>query len=211
MGFFDQLGGGNTGNSGGPLASLMAGDPRQLMQLLSGGRVSGPQAMTPQWMQPGNPAGAPALNGAPMPAVSPQQQPLGALQQMMMQAGMGGNPGDPHSFLHSLLAEDHDARRRLARSAAEEGWSVRVAEARARESNGDPRPEGAARRKRAAGGVHPDQEQAAGEIAEALSAVLGADVQVKPTRAGGYRAELSFASREQAIELARRLRPRAVI
>jgi ParB family chromosome partitioning protein len=108
-----------------------------------------------------------------------------------------------------LLAEDHEARRRLARSAAEEGWSVRVAEARARESNVAPpaRPQGAARR---AGRAHPDQEQAAREIADALAAALGADVQVKPTPSGGYRAELSFASREQAIELARRLRPRAV-
>jgi ParB family transcriptional regulator, chromosome partitioning protein len=108
-----------------------------------------------------------------------------------------------------LLAEDHEDRRRLARSAAEEGWSVRVAEARARESNLAPqaRPQGAARR---AGLAHPDQEQAAREIADALAATLGADVQVKPTRAGGYRAELSFDSREQAIELARRLRPRAV-
>jgi ParB family chromosome partitioning protein len=109
-----------------------------------------------------------------------------------------------------LLAEDHEARRRLARSAAEEGWSVRVAEAHARESNVAPqaRTQGAGRR---AGRAHPDQEQAAGEIADALAAALGADVQVKPTRAGGYRAELSFASREQAIELARRLRPHAVL
>jgi hypothetical protein len=71
MGLFDQMGGGPTGNTGGPLASLFGGDPRQLMQLLSAGRVAGPNAMTPQFVQPGNPAGAPALNGAPMPAVSP--------------------------------------------------------------------------------------------------------------------------------------------
>src|SRR5271165_5948983 len=35
-----------------------------------------------------------------------------------------------------LLAEDHAKRRTLARSAAQEGWSVRVTEERARESNG---------------------------------------------------------------------------
>jgi ParB family chromosome partitioning protein len=35
-----------------------------------------------------------------------------------------------------LLAEDHAARRRLARAAADEGWSVRTLEARAREANG---------------------------------------------------------------------------
>jgi hypothetical protein len=36
------------------------------------------------------------------------------------------------------------------------------------------------------------------------------DVQVRPTRAGGYRAELSFASPAEAIELARRLRSSAL-
>jgi|HubBroStandDraft_6_1064221.scaffolds.fasta_scaffold1010067_1 hypothetical protein len=112
MGFFDQMGGGNTGNSGGPLASLFGGDPRQLMQLLSAGRVAGPNAMTPQLVQPGNRAGAPALNGASMPAVSPQQ-PLGALQQMMMQAGMGANPSDPSSFLHALIGMDQGQFQRM--------------------------------------------------------------------------------------------------
>ena len=58
--------------------------------------------------------------------------------------------------------------------------------------------------------THPDQAAAAQEIAEALGGALGADVQVKPTRSGGYRAELEFAGPEEALELARRLRPRAV-
>ena len=39
---------------------------------------------------------------------------------------------------------------------------------------------------------------------------LGAEVRVKATRDGGYRAQLSFATLEEAIELARRLRPRAL-
>ncbi len=108
-----------------------------------------------------------------------------------------------------LLAEDHAARRALARTAAEEGWSVRVTEARARESNAAAAPRGeVARRGRER--PHPDQEQAAGEIAEALSGALGAEVRVRATREGGYRAELSFATPEEAIELAHRLRPRAV-
>jgi ParB family chromosome partitioning protein len=105
-----------------------------------------------------------------------------------------------------LLAEGHDERRRLAREAATEGWSVRVTEERARESNvraaGDAQP--SARR------AHPDQEHAAQEIAQALGAALGADVQVRPTRDGRYRAQLSFATPEEALELARRVRPRAV-
>jgi len=103
-----------------------------------------------------------------------------------------------------LLAEDHQARRALAREAAEKGWSVRVTEDRARQSNEAPAPRGRAR-----GGPHPDQEQAAAEIAQALSGALGAEVRVRPA-AAGYRAELSFGSPEEALELARRIRPRAV-
>jgi ParB family chromosome partitioning protein len=122
-----------------------------------------------------------------------------------------------------LLAEDHGTRRSLARTAAAEGWSVRVVEARARASNagagdGDHggtdagRHKGGAKGERRAGrgGAHPDQEAAAQEIAEALGGALGADVRVKPTRSGRYLAELEFAGPEEARELAQRLRPRAV-
>ena len=104
-----------------------------------------------------------------------------------------------------LLADDHAARRVLALRAVEEGWSVRLTEERARESNARPEPA----RPRSAPVVHPDQEHAAAEISQALSGALGADVRVRPS-AGGYRAELSFASPEEAIELARRVRPRVV-
>jgi len=107
-----------------------------------------------------------------------------------------------------LLAEDHGARRRLARAAVEQGWSVRVAEERARESNA-----GAAETARPARGgrrVHPDQEQAARDIADALAGALGADVHVKPVRDGSYRAELSFATPDEALELARRIAARAL-
>jgi len=113
-----------------------------------------------------------------------------------------------------LLVQDHGERTRLARSAAQEGWSVRTVEARAREVNagaGGKEQRGTGGRRRAAGEIHPDQEQAASEIADALGTVLGAEVQVKPTRDGGYRAELAFATPEEALELARRLRPRAVV
>jgi hypothetical protein len=58
--------------------------------------------------------------------------------------------------------------------------------------------------------VHPDQEQAAQEIAQTLGAALGADVRVKPTADGRYSAQLSFATPEEALELAQRIRPRAV-
>jgi ParB family chromosome partitioning protein len=111
-----------------------------------------------------------------------------------------------------LLAEDHRARARLARVAVQEGWSVRTVEARAREDNANTAAGGQRGRRRGpVAGAHPDQEQAASQIADALGEALGAEVQVKPTRDGGYRAELAFATPEEALELARRLRPRAVV
>jgi ParB family chromosome partitioning protein len=111
-----------------------------------------------------------------------------------------------------LLAEDHGTRTRLARSAVQEGWSVRSVEARAREANardGTGHRRHGGRPRVSAGASHPDQEQAAREIADALGAALGAEVQVKPTRDGGYRVEMGFDTPEEALELARRLRPRA--
>jgi ParB family transcriptional regulator, chromosome partitioning protein len=111
-----------------------------------------------------------------------------------------------------LLAEDHGARRSLARTAVQEGWSVRVVEARARECNVKARagPGKAKGRGRVTAAAHPDQEEAAREIAEALGEALGAEVRVKAESGGGYRAEISFSSPQEAIELARRLGPRAL-
>jgi ParB family chromosome partitioning protein len=106
-----------------------------------------------------------------------------------------------------LLAEDHQARRSLAREASAEGWSVRVTEANARVSNGgDGTAQGVTRGRRTPAAFHPDAEQAAAQIADALADALGTDVNVKPRREGGYRVELSFATQEEAIELARSLR-----
>jgi hypothetical protein len=58
--------------------------------------------------------------------------------------------------------------------------------------------------------AHPDQEEAAKQIADALGGALGADVQVEAMGERGYRAELTFSTVEEAVELVRRLRPRAV-
>ncbi len=130
-----------------------------------------------------------------------------------------------------LLADDHSVRGKLARSAAQGGWSVRVVEARARSANtgGDDGPgagrrrgrgkrgdgAGAARARGAAGSAgsgagavgefHPDQLQAASEIAEALGRALGAEVLVMPDDDLGYRAELTFRTADEALGLARRL------
>ena len=106
-----------------------------------------------------------------------------------------------------LLAADHGDRRRLARTASDEGWSVRTLEARARAANertGGSSPAPAASRK-----LHPDQQAAAEQIADALGVALGIEVSVK-ARGTGYRVELAFDDPDEALALARRLRPRAV-
>ncbi|HUN78078.1 MAG TPA: ParB/RepB/Spo0J family partition protein [Solirubrobacteraceae bacterium] len=106
-----------------------------------------------------------------------------------------------------LLAKDHGARRSLARAAVAEGWSVRVAEERARQSNeAGSRRSGKPRAGRASDAeVHPDQAEAAREIEAALGAALGADVGVRPRPDGGFRVELAFASSAEALALAERL------
>src|SRR4051812_38280594 len=106
-----------------------------------------------------------------------------------------------------LLTDDHDARRRLARDAVREGWSVRTTEARARSAASDKRR--AAQDRRGARGLHPDQVEAIARISEALSAAVGGEVRVRPS-GDGYRASLELPSVDAALDLARRLRPRAV-
>jgi ParB family chromosome partitioning protein len=109
-----------------------------------------------------------------------------------------------------LLASDHADRRRLARSAVAEGWSVRALETHAREAN---EPDDAAPVRAGAGrrgaAVHPDQQAAATKIADALGGALGVEVKVSP-RGTGYRVELAFDDPDEALDLARRIRPRAV-
>jgi ParB family chromosome partitioning protein len=105
-----------------------------------------------------------------------------------------------------LMAEDHDQRRKLAREAASAAWSVRELESRARAAAKES-PERAhrARRRRA---VHPDQAAAIQQIQDALSEALGAETEVVPA-GRGYRAQISFASADEALDLARRLRVHA--
>lgn len=102
-----------------------------------------------------------------------------------------------------LLAEDHADRRRLAREAAAGGWSVRVLEDRARQAGRSASPTGS-RGRRAA--VHPDQAQAAAEIADTLAAAWGTEVKVRPA-GSGYRVELLVADPAEAAALARRQAP----
>ena len=106
-----------------------------------------------------------------------------------------------------LLTAGHDDRRRLARQAAEEGWSVRVTEAAAREhaeaAAALPRPAGS----RAGGGLHPDQVEAMEQLGAALGGALGTEVRVRP-RGTGYKVELAFETAEEALALAARIAPR---
>ena len=100
-----------------------------------------------------------------------------------------------------LLADDHGARRRLARDAAEAGWSVRVLEQRARDASTGV----TARDARPNTGTHvphPDQETAAAQIAQTLSAALGREVRVRPRR-DGYTVELTVAGPDDAASLSR--------
>ena len=103
-----------------------------------------------------------------------------------------------------LLADDHAARRRLARSAADEGWSVRVLEARAREANGAATVPGPKAGRRSPTALHPDQEAAVTAIAETLGGAFGKEVRVRPSGTG-YKVELELSTMEEAAALAGRL------
>jgi ParB family chromosome partitioning protein len=104
-----------------------------------------------------------------------------------------------------LMAPDHAERRRLARTAVQEGWTVRRTEEAARATEGDAAGSGPrARRARGAAALHPDQAEAAGRLGDALGRALGADVQVAP-KGEGYKVTLAFASLDEAMALAERL------
>jgi ParB family chromosome partitioning protein len=104
-----------------------------------------------------------------------------------------------------LRASDHADRRRLARSAAQEGWTVRRTEDEARAAEGaadGTSPRGPARRRPTE--LHPDQVEAVGRLGDALGRALGADVQVAP-KGEGYKVTLAFSSLDEAMALAERL------
>jgi ParB family chromosome partitioning protein len=101
-----------------------------------------------------------------------------------------------------LTAADHSDRRRLARAAVDEGWSVRELEQRARSARAD---ETAVRVRRRPRGLHPDQEAAIAKINDMLESALGREVEVTAT-VDGYRVHLSFDSLDEALELGRSVR-----
>lgn len=104
-----------------------------------------------------------------------------------------------------LLAADHSDRRALARAAAEEGWSVRELERRARGSS--PSPE--QKRRRRGPSLHPDQEAAIEQISQLLGAAVRRETAVSAGADGSYRVQLHFESLDDALAFARRLQIRA--
>jgi ParB family chromosome partitioning protein len=99
-----------------------------------------------------------------------------------------------------LMVADHGDRRRLARAAAAERWTVRETEDRAREAAG--RSVGARSRRRR--DAHPDQVVAAERLGDALGRALGTEVRVAP-RGEGYKVTIGVGSFDEAMALAERL------
>jgi ParB family chromosome partitioning protein len=97
-----------------------------------------------------------------------------------------------------LAARGQDERRALARRAAEEGWSVRETEQRARGED-PPRPTRKPRE------LHPDEEAAIGEAEDALEQALGRDVRIS-SGVRGVTARIRFDDFEELLELTRTLR-----
>jgi ParB family chromosome partitioning protein len=83
---------------------------------------------------------------------------------------------------------------------------VRELERRAREAGDDPAPRAP---RRAAAALHPDQQEAVEQLADAFGSALGSDVRVTP-HGDGYRVQLAFDSLDEALALARRLGVRAL-
>jgi ParB family chromosome partitioning protein len=86
-------------------------------------------------------------------------------------------------------------------------WSVRELESRARAAAA---PSARRRRARSTPSLHPDQAAAIELIADTLGAALGREVDVTPAKGAGYRVQIGFESLDEALDVARRLRVRAV-
>jgi ParB family chromosome partitioning protein len=100
-----------------------------------------------------------------------------------------------------LAASDHETRRRLARQAVQEGWSVRQTETRAREAD---RPRSRPGRASDSASHHPDHIEAARRLGDALGRALGTEVRVAP-RGAGYRVVVDLADPAAAEALEGRL------
>lgn len=97
-----------------------------------------------------------------------------------------------------LTCKDHEARKRLARDAHEQGWSVRETERRARALESGARP------RQSAPASHPDQVEALAGAADALSSALGRPVRAR-AKGDACRIEIDFETADEAHELAEQL------
>jgi ParB family chromosome partitioning protein len=96
-----------------------------------------------------------------------------------------------------LAAKGQDQRRKLARQAVAEGWSVRETERRAKGETEAP-----ARKVRE---LHPDEEAAVGKAEDALERALGHDVRVR-AGANGLTAQIRFEDLDEVLALTKALR-----
>jgi ParB family transcriptional regulator, chromosome partitioning protein len=100
-----------------------------------------------------------------------------------------------------LLCKDHLKRRRLAKDAVDNAWSVRDTERRARQADGGAEDEDPPRRQRF---VHPDLKEALAAAEDALSAAMGREVKVRARRSG-CSVEIGFDTPAEVVELAERM------
>ena len=98
-----------------------------------------------------------------------------------------------------LMCKDHESRKRLARDARDQAWSVRETERRAKGLE-----EGIPSRSTQPRQSHPDLADALGAAEDALTAALGQEVKVR-AKGDGAKAELVFDTPSDAIELAERI------
>jgi ParB family transcriptional regulator, chromosome partitioning protein len=100
-----------------------------------------------------------------------------------------------------LLCKDHLKRKRLAKDARDNAWSVRETERRARQADGGDEEAEAPKRTRF---VHPDLKEALGAAEDALSAAMGREVKVR-SRGSGCSVEIGFETPAEVVELAERI------
>ena len=118
-------------------------------------------------------------------------------------------PGEALELLESgELSEGHgrallgvsgnDARRRLARAAARDGWSVRETENRVKLASQPKKRSGAGRR------ISAEEEEALRDAADRLESAVGHEVRVRP-RGEEIAVEVRFEDLDEVLALARRL------
>ena len=95
-----------------------------------------------------------------------------------------------------LAARGNDVRRRLAREAARQGWSVRETENRAKLASQPKKGAGAPR-------LDPEEAEAMREAADRLESALGHEVRVRPGKGEGIAVEIRLESIDEVDDLIR--------